>query len=222
MPTPAELGYRYALLKHAQEWADEVVSGRRDKGLTAMDLVPAIPYAGGGIHGLLDPAEGTNRLESGAVQGMLGAGAGLIGTGLGGLVGGLAGRGIAGDNNPNSDWPAALAMLGALTGAVGGTYGGSAIGRALVRRDTTTPEDLRNAMIAQLRAQAAAQPEKAAQASVNYGKLPPPPSLLDNPLASAREGLWSELATAAAKPPAWTRQAAKRIADRRSKPKPKA
>lgn len=145
------------LRKTAQEWADEAIERRTDKGMKPADWTAFIPYAGGGIHGMLRPAEGASRLETAMGQGAAGFTGGVLG-GLGGLGAGLgAAHLMTGPQELGEGGKQALAlflMASTLAGASVGTAGGTYVARPMLKRDVVTPEDLRNAMIAAQRARA--------------------------------------------------------------------
>ena len=89
-------------------------------------LLSVLPGVGGGLHGILDPAEGASRLETGVVEGM----GGLAGTAAGGLLGlYLLNKMENGEEDPETQL--ALAGLGASLGSITG----SSLGRELVKRE---------------------------------------------------------------------------------------
>lgn len=122
-------------------------SANDEKEAKKSDLLQAIPFIGGGLHGLARPARGASRFESGTAQGLGGLlGGGLVGIPTAGLAGMAAseayGRpGTDREREQKAKLVALSSLLGLLGGGAVGTAGGSALARLGTKREVMTPED---------------------------------------------------------------------------------
>lgn len=119
------------------------------------DIARGIPLVGGFAHGVADPAEGASRGETGVMEGIGGLAGGLGGAMVGGTLGGR----LSQPYSANPRLVENIILLLALLGAGVGTAVGTVPGRALVRRDVPSSEELAKMQktLEELRQQRAAQ-----------------------------------------------------------------
>jgi len=113
-----------------------------DDRRTNADFTHAIPLIGGAINGLVDPARGNSRIESGAIQGLAGFGGGIAG-GATGLGVGMYAADRAGLTSRDTG-AKVLAIAATLLGASLGTAIGSGATKWASKRDVMTPTDWKN------------------------------------------------------------------------------
>ena len=127
---------RDAIYKEAQRRA-----GNTETTQKLADVAQFIPGVGGAISGVLEPATGSSRAESMAVQGGMGVlGAGMVGLPTAAVFALLAAK-LAKTPKGKAKAAAIGGLAGLTLGGSVGTMAGSNLGHWMARREVMTPAD---------------------------------------------------------------------------------